>query len=126
MDVGFYPSSRRSASMATSRSRSRTPEPELARRTLIGYSTHSLRRKPAAWEWGCGSAVRLSRPMRDSYGQLRTPLKARYSDLHYVRIPALPLVRDDGPMLKCSSDRCVCAPHSLSAGTSTTPRLSVS
>src|SRR5215471_6639206 len=30
------------------------------------------------------------------------------------------------PMLKCSSDRCVCAPHSLSAGTSTTPRLSVS
>src|SRR5271167_1799946 len=30
------------------------------------------------------------------------------------------------PMLKCSSERCVCAPHSLSAGTSTTPRLSVS
>src|ERR1700752_319960 len=29
-------------------------------------------------------------------------------------------------MLKCSSDRCVCAPQSLSAGTSTTPRLSVS
>src|SRR5216683_1851212 len=30
------------------------------------------------------------------------------------------------PMLKCSSDRCVCAPHSLSAGTFTSPRLSVS
>src|SRR5215471_4847252 len=30
------------------------------------------------------------------------------------------------PMLKCSSERWVCAPHSLSAGTSTTPRLSVS
>src|SRR5271170_7083593 len=30
------------------------------------------------------------------------------------------------PMLKCSSERCVCAPHSLSAGTSTTPMLSVS
>src|SRR5262245_50033671 len=30
------------------------------------------------------------------------------------------------PMLKCSSDRCVCAPQSLSAGTSTAPRLSVS
>src|SRR5215472_7544148 len=30
------------------------------------------------------------------------------------------------PMLKCSSERCVCAPHSLSAGTSTTPRLSLS
>src|SRR5271154_4130262 len=30
------------------------------------------------------------------------------------------------PMLKCSSERCVCAPHSLSAGTSTTPILSVS
>src|SRR5262249_6610013 len=29
-------------------------------------------------------------------------------------------------MLKCSSDRCVCAPQSLSAGTSTSPRLSVS
>src|SRR2546423_5396344 len=29
-------------------------------------------------------------------------------------------------MLKCSSERCVCAPHSLSAGTSTTPILSVS
>src|SRR5215469_1248251 len=29
-------------------------------------------------------------------------------------------------MLKCSSERCVCAPHSLSAATSTTPRLSVS
>src|SRR5262249_9264504 len=29
-------------------------------------------------------------------------------------------------MLKCSSERCVCAPHSLSAGTSTTPMLSVS
>ena len=29
-------------------------------------------------------------------------------------------------MLKCSSDRWVCAPHSLSAGTSTSPRLSVS
>src|SRR5215472_15899383 len=29
-------------------------------------------------------------------------------------------------MLKCSSERWVCAPHSLSAGTSTTPRLSVS
>src|SRR5260370_39352406 len=29
-------------------------------------------------------------------------------------------------MLKCSSDRCVCAPHSLSLGTSTSPRLSVS
>src|SRR6516164_3527489 len=29
-------------------------------------------------------------------------------------------------MLKCSSERCVCAPHNLSAGTSTTPRLSVS
>src|SRR5215469_8625935 len=30
------------------------------------------------------------------------------------------------PMLKCSSERWVCAPQSLSAGTSTTPRLSVS
>src|SRR5258708_33528184 len=30
------------------------------------------------------------------------------------------------PMLKCSSDRWVCAPHSLSAGTLTSPRLSVS
>src|SRR5882757_390659 len=30
------------------------------------------------------------------------------------------------PMLKCSSDRCVCAPQSLSAGTATSPRLSVS
>src|SRR5271163_2028565 len=30
------------------------------------------------------------------------------------------------PMLKCSSERCVCAPHSLSLGTSTLPRLSVS
>src|SRR5580692_7908150 len=30
------------------------------------------------------------------------------------------------PMLKCSSDRCVCAPHSLALGTSTSPRLSVS
>src|ERR1700683_4949201 len=30
------------------------------------------------------------------------------------------------PILKCSSERWVCAPHSLSAGTSTTPRLSVS
>src|SRR6478736_3383554 len=30
------------------------------------------------------------------------------------------------PMLKCSSDRCVCAPQSLSAGTLTSPRLSVS
>src|SRR5579864_4303490 len=29
-------------------------------------------------------------------------------------------------MLKCSSDRCVCAPHSLVLGTSTSPRLSVS
>src|ERR1700678_1641633 len=29
-------------------------------------------------------------------------------------------------MLKCSSERWVWAPHSLSAGTSTTPRLSVS
>ena len=29
-------------------------------------------------------------------------------------------------MLKCSSERWVCAPHSLSAGTSTSPRLSVS
>src|SRR5215467_1243880 len=29
-------------------------------------------------------------------------------------------------MLKCSSERCVWAPQSLSAGTSTTPRLSVS
>src|SRR5437879_4156616 len=29
-------------------------------------------------------------------------------------------------MLKCSSERCVCAPQSLSAGTSTFPRLSVS
>src|SRR5215472_17276280 len=29
-------------------------------------------------------------------------------------------------MLKCSSERWVCAPHSLSAGTSTTPRLSLS
>src|SRR5215813_13402590 len=29
-------------------------------------------------------------------------------------------------MLKCSSERWVCAPHSLSAGTSTTPRLSIS
>src|SRR6266851_4622361 len=29
-------------------------------------------------------------------------------------------------MLKCSSERWVCAPHSLSSGTSTTPRLSVS
>src|SRR5215467_11404489 len=30
------------------------------------------------------------------------------------------------PMLKCSSERWVWAPHSLSAGTSTTPRLSLS
>src|SRR5215471_9586536 len=30
------------------------------------------------------------------------------------------------PMLKCSSERCVCAPQSLSAGTATSPRLSVS
>src|ERR1700722_11342339 len=30
------------------------------------------------------------------------------------------------PMLKCSSERWVCAPQSFSAGTSTTPRLSVS
>src|ERR1700722_1412154 len=30
------------------------------------------------------------------------------------------------PMLKCSSERWVCAPQSLSEGTSTTPRLSVS
>src|SRR5437764_8368974 len=30
------------------------------------------------------------------------------------------------PMLKCSSERWVCAPHSLSAGTLTSPRLSVS
>src|SRR5579863_8084676 len=30
------------------------------------------------------------------------------------------------PILKCSSERCVCAPQSLSAGTSTSPRLSVS
>src|SRR5262245_60091847 len=30
------------------------------------------------------------------------------------------------PMLKCSSERCVCAPHSLSAATLTSPRLSVS
>src|SRR5216683_7432900 len=30
------------------------------------------------------------------------------------------------PMLKCSSERCVCAPQSLSAATSTSPRLSVS
>src|ERR1700741_934770 len=30
------------------------------------------------------------------------------------------------PMLKCSSERWVCAPHSFSAGTSTSPRLSVS
>src|SRR5947209_4896910 len=29
-------------------------------------------------------------------------------------------------MLKCSSERCVCAPQSFSAGTSTTPILSVS
>src|SRR5262245_48757977 len=29
-------------------------------------------------------------------------------------------------MLKCSNERWVCAPHSLSAGTSTTPRLSLS
>src|ERR1700759_2978330 len=29
-------------------------------------------------------------------------------------------------MLKCSRDRWVCAPHNLSPGTSTTPRLSVS
>src|SRR5262245_29316942 len=29
-------------------------------------------------------------------------------------------------MLKCSRDRCVCAPQSLSAGTLTSPRLSVS
>src|SRR5262249_46978175 len=29
-------------------------------------------------------------------------------------------------MLKCLSERWVCAPHSLSAGTSTTPRLSLS
>src|SRR5271156_5196903 len=29
-------------------------------------------------------------------------------------------------MLKCSSERWVCAPQSLSAGTSTSPRLSVS
>src|SRR5216684_2237731 len=30
------------------------------------------------------------------------------------------------PMLKCSSERWVCAPHNLSAGTLTSPRLSVS
>src|SRR5580698_913203 len=30
------------------------------------------------------------------------------------------------PMLKCSSERCVWAPHSLSLGTLTLPRLSVS
>ena len=30
------------------------------------------------------------------------------------------------PMLKCSNERCVCAPQSLSAGTFTSPRLSVS
>src|SRR6476661_1144261 len=30
------------------------------------------------------------------------------------------------PMLKWSSERCVCAPHSTSLGTSTSPRLSVS
>src|SRR5260370_24376085 len=30
------------------------------------------------------------------------------------------------PMLKCLSERCVCAPQSLSAGTFTSPRLSVS
>src|SRR5215472_455020 len=30
------------------------------------------------------------------------------------------------PMLKCSMERWVCAPHSLSEVTSTTPRLSVS
>src|ERR1700756_2685385 len=30
------------------------------------------------------------------------------------------------PMLKCPSERCVCAPHSLSAGTRTSPKLSVS
>src|SRR5271170_5896709 len=30
------------------------------------------------------------------------------------------------PMLKCSSERWVCAPHSLSAGTLTMPRLSLS
>src|SRR5262245_33336291 len=29
-------------------------------------------------------------------------------------------------MLKCCKERCVCAPQSLSSGTSTTPRLSVS
>src|SRR6266436_3772792 len=29
-------------------------------------------------------------------------------------------------MLKCSSERCVCAPQSLSAGTFTSPRLSLS
>src|ERR1700723_3480202 len=30
------------------------------------------------------------------------------------------------PMLKCSSERCVCAPQSLSAGTGTSPRESFS
>src|SRR6516162_7547459 len=30
------------------------------------------------------------------------------------------------PMLKCCSERCVCAPQSLSAGTETSPRLSLS
>src|SRR5258708_20984717 len=30
------------------------------------------------------------------------------------------------PILKCSSEGCVCAPQSLSAGTLTSPRLSVS
>src|SRR5208337_5593085 len=30
------------------------------------------------------------------------------------------------PMLKCSRQRCVCAPHSLSEGILTSPKLSVS
>src|SRR5215471_5140592 len=30
------------------------------------------------------------------------------------------------PMLKCSSERCVCAPHSLSLSTLTAPKLSCS
>ena len=35
---------------------------------IYGYSIPSLQRNPVAWEWGCRSAARLSRPMRDVYG----------------------------------------------------------
>ena len=46
-------------------------------------------------------------------------LQGRVGSDHLARIRSLPI-------LKCSSDRCVCAPRSLSAGTLTSPRLSVS